>query len=786
MPDVSHTNLVLIEENLSLWTQQLATLPADSEVIVVACVGPVHSGKSFLLNQLAGCTDGFRLGPQVDPETRGIWVWKEPIQVESVTGRPRYMVLLDTEGFYARDVSESYDAKLFSTAMLMSSMLVYNSVKTIDQSAIEYLELLARRAQLFQLRTVLKYANLTESSLLSFPSLTWVVEDFFQEVPDASPTDWLLRLLHSQRRDSSAVVPLDPETSSGISDPIPIGVADIFHEIACHTLFLPATSKEALQRLHQQSMDALLPAFHEGVDHLRRWVINSRSKRDSAGERPIAPLELVSLLRLIVSGSNENLFPQMPSMWSSFLNLQSSAAVRDCVTLYRSTMHSGLRDPVSNVELSRLHAHSTEHATETYRKMVFGLPQVYEKGRHELLNKIDEVFPLMFNENEEKARSYLQRTVRTEIARFDAELSATELPVLSSLFELKVYEPLRSLALEAFRSKTSFLSDIKVYDQVVEQLERETQGIFYRELARNTVLIKTKLKESLDSSLSFYKSATQELLQKPIEDSLLQFKLAELWQATLQRCREMVGVFHEDPEFDVYVGKLERDTNKLADDTLRENKHRVNAHCKEISERVCREPLAQLARIGFPQTHIDAEEAAHLGESSALAEFSNVVSSLLKMPECRRQLDVISTRFDHLKTQVKERIVKDTKIHSNYALELALEELQDDVTHFFFDWTFRRHARRVAIKHLLKRLEKTPQLAEHVADDFVANDLHHLRSSLHSVSSLLVLFVVALLSVSIVVLVSVRSRSLAADDERKTVFFSYGATGLRPQQNRRR
>jgi GTPase SAR1 family protein len=40
------------------------------ELAVVTVVGPFHSGKSFLLNQLMEKTHGFQIGPTVEPSTR--------------------------------------------------------------------------------------------------------------------------------------------------------------------------------------------------------------------------------------------------------------------------------------------------------------------------------------------------------------------------------------------------------------------------------------------------------------------------------------------------------------------------------------------------------------------------------------------------------------------------------------------------------------------------------------------------------------------------------------------
>ncbi|KAH9398069.1 Guanylate-binding protein, N-terminal domain [Tyrophagus putrescentiae] len=59
---------------------------------------------------------------------------------------PQWVLLLDTEGFAATNVSENYNAKIFATQI--SAQLLYNSVKIIDQSDIDYLELLGRRKRL--------------------------------------------------------------------------------------------------------------------------------------------------------------------------------------------------------------------------------------------------------------------------------------------------------------------------------------------------------------------------------------------------------------------------------------------------------------------------------------------------------------------------------------------------------------------------------------------------------------------------------------------------------------
>ena len=60
---------------------------------------PRGTGKSYILNQLAGCERGFGIGSSVQAHTKGIWIWGAPLAAPSAhTGRPAHLLLLDTEG----------------------------------------------------------------------------------------------------------------------------------------------------------------------------------------------------------------------------------------------------------------------------------------------------------------------------------------------------------------------------------------------------------------------------------------------------------------------------------------------------------------------------------------------------------------------------------------------------------------------------------------------------------------------------------------------------------------
>ena len=79
-PDpVDHVNLQVVESGLAYLSR------VQGPVAVVAVVGKFHTGKSFLLNQLMGKQQGFGVGPTVQPETMGVWMWGKVRQPTSVS-----------------------------------------------------------------------------------------------------------------------------------------------------------------------------------------------------------------------------------------------------------------------------------------------------------------------------------------------------------------------------------------------------------------------------------------------------------------------------------------------------------------------------------------------------------------------------------------------------------------------------------------------------------------------------------------------------------------------------
>jgi hypothetical protein len=129
-------------------------------VSIVTMCGRARQGKSSLLNQMVSSlgnqtvtnSNGFKVGagslwrscaparrrtvhalPQVSAAhhscTKGLWVWDTPLVQRDAAGQHYSLLLVDCEGVDAFDQGDQHSAKIFSLAVLMSSLFVYNQAR---------------------------------------------------------------------------------------------------------------------------------------------------------------------------------------------------------------------------------------------------------------------------------------------------------------------------------------------------------------------------------------------------------------------------------------------------------------------------------------------------------------------------------------------------------------------------------------------------------------------------------------------------------------------------------
>jgi predicted GTPase len=129
----SHKNdpLRITEEGHSILSS------SDEPVVIITIVGKYRTGKSFLMNKIYGKNSGFPLGGSIQSKTKGIWMWHR-----RHNEKPGHrLLLLDTEGLYdVEKGDDTYDMKLFTLAILLSSVVVFNVTGILDSVMIQHLE----------------------------------------------------------------------------------------------------------------------------------------------------------------------------------------------------------------------------------------------------------------------------------------------------------------------------------------------------------------------------------------------------------------------------------------------------------------------------------------------------------------------------------------------------------------------------------------------------------------------------------------------------------------------
>lgn len=121
-------------------------------IAVISVAGMYRTGKSYLLNRmLLNRTNGFGVGPTVNPCTKGLWCWGKTIPGKTPDGEQVNVIIIDTEGIGALDEDQTHDTRIFTLAILSASSFIYNSTGSIDENALQNLSLVVNLTKNIQL-----------------------------------------------------------------------------------------------------------------------------------------------------------------------------------------------------------------------------------------------------------------------------------------------------------------------------------------------------------------------------------------------------------------------------------------------------------------------------------------------------------------------------------------------------------------------------------------------------------------------------------------------------------
>eukprot|EP00300_Choanocystis_sp_HF-7_P006856 c14944_g1_i1.p1 GENE.c14944_g1_i1~~c14944_g1_i1.p1 ORF type:complete len:786 (+),score=213.39 c14944_g1_i1:59-2416(+) len=341
----------------------------NEPVTIVGIVGPYRSGKSFLMNTLLGDTKGFVVGSSVESTTHGLWLRDTGLRAKDNSR----IVFLDTEGFFDKGANDMYDAKIFALTALLSSHVLYNTVNSLDKAAVQYLDVLSRRMQLFNLRNRLVSAEVSgENPVLHqdvFPPLTWIIEGSSQHLEEdceAYLDEFLSRKYHADKIEGSAYS----------------GIRDVFPSVRCRTMFFPHTDRTKLQHLASvETLDNLTPEFIDGIQKLRDAIFGTTGAKQSSGF--LNGRSLSTLVSLLIGAANSVNFPTLPSQWTAWSQQLSSQAEESTTDRFENLLkiESQKRPPLSAEALADFVTQKFDDSLAYYEEMLFRLEHLYSKDR---------------------------------------------------------------------------------------------------------------------------------------------------------------------------------------------------------------------------------------------------------------------------------------------------------------------------------------------------------------------------------------------------------------------
>ncbi|GKV36776.1 hypothetical protein SLEP1_g44870 [Rubroshorea leprosula] len=355
--------------------EAVATLQLVKEPIgIVSVCGRARQGKSFILNQLLGRSSGFQVASTHRPCTKGLWLWSAPIKRTALDGTEYNLLLLDSEGIDAYDQTGTYSTQIFSLAVLLSSMFIYNQMGGIDEAALDRLSLVTQMTKHIRVKAG---GRTTASELGQFsPIFVWLLRDFYLDLVEdnrkITPRDYLeiaLRPVQGSGKDIAA--------KNEIRD----SIRALFPDRECFTLVRPVNNEKELQMLEQLPMDRLRSEFRAGLDALTKFVFE-RTRPKQVGATVMTGPVLVGIIQSYLDALNNGAVPTISSSWQSVEETECQRAYESASETYRSTFDS--KTPPEEVALREAHEEAVKKSLAIYNAIAVGVGSARKKYEERL------------------------------------------------------------------------------------------------------------------------------------------------------------------------------------------------------------------------------------------------------------------------------------------------------------------------------------------------------------------------------------------------------------------
>ncbi len=301
---------------------------------VITIAGKYRTGKSLFLNRvLLQKRNAFNIGSSVNACTKGIWLYTEPIK----TPEGLDVLVLDSEGIGSLDADATHDSRVFALAILLSSLFIYNSVGSIDDSALQALSLVTNISK--QIKVSAENETTTDDLAKVFPSFCWIVRDFSLRLENRQGDS-----INADTYLESALISSNPSDDVGHVKKV---ISNCFVERMCMTMVRPCQEEDDLQNLDNMDNQELRPVFVEQMEEIREKLMAQVRIKDYLGHSVTGNM-LVALAKQYVVAINAGVAPVIKDSWKLMSEIQNRDVMDTALNKFVarvSNVSCGTRNP---------------------------------------------------------------------------------------------------------------------------------------------------------------------------------------------------------------------------------------------------------------------------------------------------------------------------------------------------------------------------------------------------------------------------------------------------------
>ncbi|KAM6168494.1 guanylate-binding protein 4 isoform 1-T1 [Erethizon dorsatum] len=355
------------KDQLTVNSKAIRILDTISQpVVVVAIVGIYRTGKSYLMNRLAGQNHGFALGSTVQSKTKGIWMWCVPHPT-----KPNHtLVLLDTEGLGDVKKGDSKnDSWIFALAMLLSSTFVYNSMGTINHQALEQLHYVTELTKLIRAKAGSRPDEMEDSTefVSFFPDFVWAVRDFILELKlDGRPI--------TEDEYLENALKLIPGKNPKIQNSnLPRECIRYFFPVRkCFVFDRPTNDKNLLFNIENVPESQLEWSFQVQSKNFCSYIFTNGKTKTLREGIIVTGNRLGALVETYVKAINSGAVPCLENAVTTLAQRENAAAVQKAADHYSEQMAQRVRLPTDTLqELLDVHAACEKEAIAVFMERSF-------------------------------------------------------------------------------------------------------------------------------------------------------------------------------------------------------------------------------------------------------------------------------------------------------------------------------------------------------------------------------------------------------------------------------